>query len=162
MSQDLVITRVDNLSRARFARMLAESEVAGYQFLRPVLDEWQSAVNRFSRPGEALLVAQIHGRWVGVCGLSIDPYLDDPRVARLRNLYVRADCRRNGVGRLLVENVISLARVRFDRLRLRSPEEAPARLYESLGFLPCQGIPNCTHILEWSAGRGGTLVSAML
>jgi GNAT superfamily N-acetyltransferase len=149
MSQCLVIARVDNLPRSRFAGMLAESEASGYQFLRRVLDEWESAVNRFARPGESLLVAQIHGGWVGVCGLSIDPYLDDPRVARLRNLYVRAECRRNGVGRLLVENVISLARVNFDKLRLRSPEAGPARLYESLGFLPCQGIPNCTHILEW-------------
>ncbi len=150
MGQNPIIARVDNLPRARFADMLADSETSGYRFLRRVHDEWESAVNRFARPGEALLVAQIHGRWVSVCGLCIDPYLDDPRVARLRNLYVLADCRRNWVGRSLAENVVSLARVNFDKLRLRSPEAGPARLYESLGFLPCQGIPNCTHILEWS------------
>jgi N-acetylglutamate synthase-like GNAT family acetyltransferase len=103
MSQDLVITRVDVLPRTRFADILAESEASGYQFLRRVLDQWETAINRFSRPGEALLVAQNHGCWVGVCGLCIDPYLDDPRVGRLRNLYMLADCRRSGVGRLLVD-----------------------------------------------------------
>jgi hypothetical protein len=40
--------------------------------------------NRFSRPGEALLIAERGGRWVGVCGLNVDPYLDDRRVGRDR------------------------------------------------------------------------------
>jgi hypothetical protein len=116
----------------RFADMLAESEVSGYQFLRRVVDEWESVVNLFARPGEALLIAEMSRRWVGVCGLSIDPYQGDPRAGRVRNVYVLADYRRTGIGRRRVE------------------EEGPARLYESLGFRTCRGVPNCTHILEWS------------
>jgi GNAT superfamily N-acetyltransferase len=144
----LIIARVDELPLNRFADMLAESEASGYRFLPRVLDEWGSGVNRFSRPGEALLVADLNGRWVGICGLSIDPYLEDPRVGRVRNVYVMADCRRAGVGRRLVEEAVERARGRFDRLRLRAEEPGPARLYESVGFRPCRGIPNCTHILE--------------
>jgi GNAT superfamily N-acetyltransferase len=144
----LIIARVDELPLNRFADMLAESEASGYRFLPRVLDEWGSGVNRFSRPGEALLVADLNGRWVGICGLSIDPYLEDPRFGRVRNVYVMADCRRAGVGRRLVEEAVERARGRFDRLRLRAEEPGPARLYESVGFRPCRGIPNCTHILE--------------
>ena len=58
MPQNPIIARVDNLPLSRFANMLAESKASGYQFLRRVLDGWESAVNRFSPPGEALLLAQ--------------------------------------------------------------------------------------------------------
>ena len=97
---------MDHLSLNRFAEMLAESEASGYRFLRRVVDEWESGANRFSRPGEVLLIAELSGRWVGVCGLSIDPYLDDPRVGRVRNVYVLTECRRMGIGRSLVEEAI--------------------------------------------------------
>ena len=157
MAEELIIGRLDDLALSRFAEMLAESEAAGYGFLRRVVDEWESGANRFSRPGEALLVAEMRGRWVGVCGLSIDPYLDDPRVGRVRNVYILAHCRRNGVGRRLVVEAIVRARGHFDRLRLRGEEEGPARLYESLGFRPCPDIPDCTHILEWCGGTGRCL-----
>jgi ribosomal protein S18 acetylase RimI-like enzyme len=151
MPANVSTARVDDLPVDRFAAMLAESEASNYRFLRRVLCEWQSGANRFSRPGEALLVAEINSRWVGVCGLSIDPYLEDPRIGRLRNVYVMADFRRIGIGRRLVEEAIARARGSFDRLRLRAREEGPARLYESLGFTRCRGIPNCTHIMECSA-----------
>ena len=149
-SHSLSIHRLDDLPLNSFAEMLAESEVSGYRFLRRVVGEWESGVNRFSRPGEALLVAEIGSRWVGICGLSIDPYLGDPRVARVRNVYVLAACRRTGVGRRLVEEAVARARGRFEMLRLRGDEARAARLYESLGFRPCSGIPHCTHILELS------------
>jgi GNAT superfamily N-acetyltransferase len=148
MAEDLIIFRTIDLPVDRFAEMLAESEASGYRFLRRVVAEWESGVNRFSRPGEALLVAEMNGRWVGVCGLSIDPYLNDPRIGRVRNVYVLAERRRLGIARRLVEEAIALARGHFDRLRLRGEEEGPARLYEALGFRPCREIPNCTHIME--------------
>jgi GNAT superfamily N-acetyltransferase len=144
----LIIARIDGLPLERFAEMLAESEASGYRFLRRVVRDWDSGVNRFARPGEALLVAEMNGRWVGICGLSIDPYLDDPRIARLRNVYVLAECRRLGIGRRLVEEAVTRARGRFDRIRLRGEEARAARLYESLGFEPCHGIPNCTHEMQ--------------
>jgi GNAT superfamily N-acetyltransferase len=154
MTEKLIIARRDELSLNRFADMLAESEESGYRFLRRVVDEWESGVNRFSGPGEALLVAEMNGRWVGVCGLSIDPYLNHPRIGRVRNVYVLAEFRRCKIGRRLVQEAISLARSRFDRLRLRGEEAGPASLYESLGFRPCDGIPDCTHIMELSLGTG--------
>jgi GNAT superfamily N-acetyltransferase len=150
MAEELIITRLDDLPADRFAEMLVESVASGYRFLRRVADEWESGVNRFSRPGEALLVAEINRRWVGVCGLSIDPYLHDPRVGRVRNVYVLAEYRGAGIGRRLVEEAVARAHGSFDMLRLRGDEEGPARLYEALGFRPCREIPNCTHVLELS------------
>jgi GNAT superfamily N-acetyltransferase len=139
---------VTDLSRDRRTVLLAESEASGYRFVRRLVDEWERGVNRFSRPGEALFSAESGGQVVGVCGLNVDPYLDDPRVGRVRNVYVLAACRGRGIGRRLVGRAISTARGHFDRLRLRGEETGPARLYESLGFRACAGIPSCTHILE--------------
>jgi hypothetical protein len=48
------------------------------------------------------------------------------------------------------EEGVARARGKFDRLRLRGEEALAARLYESLGFRACSGIPNCTHVLESS------------
>jgi GNAT superfamily N-acetyltransferase len=151
----VIIARLDDLPLDRFAEMWAESEASGYGFLRRVARDWESGVNRFSRPGEALLVAELKSRWVGICGLSIDPYVEDPRVARVRNVYVMADCRRMGIGRRLVKAAIDRACGRFDRLRLRGERAHAARLYELLGFQRTSGIPNCTHVMElnWSEAR---------
>jgi GNAT superfamily N-acetyltransferase len=146
MARDAIITRIHGLPE-EFAALLAESEAAGYQFLRRVANEWENGANRFARPGEALLAAATDNRLVGVCGLSIDPYLDDVRIGRVRNVYVLADWRGHGIGRRLVATAISTAHDHFDRLRLRADDPGPARLYESLGFRSCSGIPNCTHIL---------------
>jgi GNAT superfamily N-acetyltransferase len=148
MTDDEVIGRMTEFSRDRLSALLAESEASGYRFVRRLVDEWERGVNRFSRPGEALLAAESGGRVLGVCGLNVDPYLDDPRVGRVRNVYVLAACRGRGIGRRLVGRAISEARGHFDRLRLRGEEAGPARLYESLGFRPCAGMPDCTHILE--------------
>jgi GNAT superfamily N-acetyltransferase len=143
-----VIARVIDLPRDRFAVLLAESEASGYQFVRRLVNEWERSVNRFTRPGEALFVAELGGMVVGVCGLNIDPYLEDPSVGRVRNVYVLAACRGRGFGRQLVEQAIAAGRGHFDRLRLRADETGPARLYESLGFRSWPGMPDCTHILE--------------
>ncbi len=154
MVEEMIITRLNDLRIECFAGLLAESEASGYGFLRRVVDEWERNIQRFSGPGEALLIADLDGQWVGVCGLSVDPYLNQSRIGRIRNVYVLAEFRRLGIGRRLVEEAIAIAGGRFDRLRLRGEEAGPAMLYESLGFRPDRGSPDCTHILELSDGTG--------
>jgi GNAT superfamily N-acetyltransferase len=148
VATDAVINRLDQLTLDRFAELLAESEAAGYAFLRRVADEWASGVNPFSKPGEALFAAEIDGRIVGVCGLNVDPYLNEERVGRVRNVYVLARYRRLGIGRRLVTTAIGAARGTFDRLRLRAEAPAPARLYETLGFRRWTDSPSCTHVMD--------------
>ena len=46
----------------------------------------------------------------------------------------------------------ALARGRFQKFRLRGEDAGPASLYEALGFRPCRGISNCTHIIELGLG----------
>ena len=143
----VAIERLTGSPVERVAELVAESERHGLRFLRRLAEEWTSGANRFDRPGEALSVARIGERVVGVCGLNIDPCAPEPRVGRVRHLYVLSTCRRLGIGRQLVETIIETARGRFDSLRLRTFNPEAARLYERLGFRRREDVADCTHVM---------------
>jgi GNAT superfamily N-acetyltransferase len=143
----IAIERLTGSPAERVAGLVAESERHGLRFVRRLADEWATGANRFDRPGEALFVARIGDRVVGVCGLNIDPYAAEPKVGRVRHLYVLSGQRRLGVGRLLVSEVIEAARGRFDRLRLRSQNPVAAQFYEALSFRPSVGTDDSTHVM---------------
>jgi GNAT superfamily N-acetyltransferase len=145
---DVIVERLTGLPPEALAALVADSEQAGWRFLRRLADEWAAGANRFDRPGEALFGAWAGGRLVGVCGLNVDPYAADPGVGRVRRLYVLAECRRLGVGRRLVQAVLDAGRGRFGSLRLRTESPQAAAFYERLGFRRLVGVPECTHGLD--------------
>lgn len=137
-----------DLPPERVRDLLADSEAAGSRIVRRLVDEWADRTNRFDRPGEALFAASVAGRFIGVCGLNVDPYAGDARVGRVRRLYVLTTFRGRGVGRQLVARVIACARDRFDSLRLRTNNDAAARLYVAMGFRAGDESGQYTHALE--------------
>lgn len=147
MDAACLVIRLHGLPPDRFAALIAESEAAGFAFMRRLVDEWDEGANRFDRPGEALFAAVVAGRIVGVCGLNVDPYGEGDRVGRVRHLYVACASRRRGIGRRLVTAVVAEARGAFGRLRLRTGDASAARFYETLGFRSCDDAA-CTHALD--------------
>jgi ribosomal protein S18 acetylase RimI-like enzyme len=143
-----LIERVSGAPTDRLAALLAESEQQGFRFVRRLVQEWESGDNRFDRPGEALFVARVGVDVVGVCGLSVDSYTGDPKVGRVRHLYVLVPHRRRGVGEQLVADVLEAARGRFERLHLRTTNPTAARLYERLGFRRTFDARDRTHALD--------------
>ena len=79
---------------------------------------------------------------VGVCGLDVDPYANDPSVGRVRRLYVVADARRRGTGRGLVASVISEARRSFRKVTVRTDEDL---FFRAVGFERVEGVEAVTH-----------------
>ena len=134
------------------AALLAESESSGYRFLRRLVDEWESGVNRFDQRGEALFAAMEEGAVVGLCGLNVDPYSEEPSVGRLRHLYVLRDSRGRGIGGQLVGCVLDAAAGTFDEVRLRTDTEA-ASFYERLGFVRVSKSSSSTHAFRCVAVR---------
>jgi GNAT superfamily N-acetyltransferase len=128
--------------------LVSDSERAGLEFVRRLVEDWASGANRFDRPGEAFFIARLDGSLVGVCGLNVDPYAADPRVGRVRHLYVLSDRRTLGIGRRLVEDIIAAARGPFGRLRLRTNNPSAARLYERVGFRRSPELADATHVME--------------
>jgi ribosomal protein S18 acetylase RimI-like enzyme len=126
--------------------LVEDGEGEGVRFVRRLAEEWASGDNRFERPGEALFVAWLQARAVGVGGLNIDPYTAALGVGRVRHLYVLTTHRRRGIGERLVRAIVEAAQGRFDVLRLRTSDPAAARLYERLGFVRV-GLPASTHAM---------------
>lgn len=143
-----LIEKLQELPPNRIRDLLADSEAAGSRIVRRLVDEWADRTNRFDQPGEALFGASAGGRLVGVCGLNVDPYAGDDRVGRVRHLYVLTPSRRLGVGRQLMTQVIDSAGDRFDSLRLRTSNEAAARLYLVMGFRTSAESSQFTHVLD--------------
>ena len=144
--------RLTELPSSQIAPLLTASEAEGFQFVRRVVREWESGAHRFSGGGEALLGGFRDARLVGICGLSRDPYLADPTVGRLRNLYVLPEYRGRRIGSALARHVIEMAGSSFRLLRLRAATPQAAALYERLGFAATTGIEDCTHVLRFAAG----------
>jgi GNAT superfamily N-acetyltransferase len=133
-----------------YEELLEESAAEGHRMLVRLAGNWQSGRNRFARPGEMLMGAFRDGKLAGVCGLSIDPYFDDPRAGRVRHLYVSQSSRKLGIGRNLVRCILEGAAISFDYLNVRAPREAFG-FYERLGFVPVEDEETVTHRLSLSS-----------
>lgn len=140
--------------------MIVESEREGFAFLRRLIVNWNSGKNRFSSSGEMLLLAIVNKTVVGVGGLNIDPYADDPRIGRIRHVYVANEHRRRGIGRGLIVRLLRAARADFDEVRLRTDTVEGDRFYRALGFTTLPDDTVNSHFvnpeyLGWSENSDG-------
>jgi GNAT superfamily N-acetyltransferase len=129
-------------------QMQAEARGEGYKFLETLVSEWVSGENRFDAAGEILCGHVDQGLLVAVGGLNCDPYVGDPKVGRLRRIYVRQGWRNRGIGGALVDTLLSVARQNFSNVRLRAENASAARLYERKGFVLIAS-PSATHTLRF-------------
>lgn len=133
------------------AAMAAESEAEGYAFVQKMIKRWESGENRFDKNGEIFYAAyDAEGRVIGMCGRNVDPYADDPRIARVRHLYVMPSVRGTGLGGELMRRILSLPQGQFTALRVRIPSANPAAagFYERHGFKPVNE-PDASHRLDF-------------
>ena len=119
------------------SRLVALSEAEDMGMLNKLVDRWTDGSNRFDRPGEALIEARSGGLLVGIGGINVDPYLDDPAVGRIRHLYVDPAFRGQGIARGIVDRVIALSEWKFERVRVRAGPPGANEFYESIGFGVC-------------------------
>jgi GNAT superfamily N-acetyltransferase len=144
----IMVASITDLELDSLDELRAESSREGFRFIERLCEEWASGSNRFNAPGEALFAAISNGQVVGTCGLNRDPYASDPRIGRVRRLYVAPAQRRHGVGRALLETVVTHARRHFSLLRVRS--EAASEFYTAQGFRRIASDKDVTHVLELS------------
>ena len=140
------IERVGRRALDFVSPLVEDSEAHRVRFVRRLVDEWDSGVNRFDQPGEELFVANAGRHVIGVGGLNVDPYVTARGFGRVRHVYVLTTHRHSGVGALLVKAILDAADGRFEVLRLRTTNPAAARLYERLGFERVD-VPDCTHAM---------------
>jgi len=138
------VSRVTGLPPG-FPALRDVAQAEGWRMLRVLEEDWEAGTLRFDAPGEALLAAWRGTALAGILGLSRDPYVEDPEVARLRRLYVTPAHRGRGVARALVEAAAEAASAHgFASLRVRAPPAARG-FYEACGFLPAV-LRSASHI----------------
>ncbi len=123
----------------------AEASCAGFSMMTRLRREWEDGVNQFKGYGEVLLGAFRDESLIGTAGLSRDPYLNDPRMGRLRHVYVLERDRGLGIARTLVLQILAHARGNFEAVRLSSARAAP--FYDRLGFRRAEG-DHVTHVMR--------------
>lgn len=131
------IQKISDLPVQELSEMLVESQMAGFRAIDRLIKDWMTEVNRFDRLGEVLLLAWQADRVVGVCGLNQDPYVNLNKIGRVRRLYVMQDSRRQGIGRMLIHQIIRAAKPSFDGLHVRTTNPVAAQFYRAIGFTTC-------------------------
>lgn len=149
----LQIDRVTSLDTYDLNSLIEESIAEGYRFIKRLVDEFEDGSNRFNKTGEALFVALIDNRVVGVGGLNIDPYRDDKNVGRVRHVYVLKSSRRLGVGKELLRTIIEEAKKHFSILTLTTDNPVADRLYIASGFTKVEGWNKASHIYRIGASN---------
>ncbi len=102
-----------------------------------IADELENFSNEYAPPKGAFLFAEEDGVHVGCIGLR----QFSEQTGEIKRLYVRPSARGRGVGKLLTNNIVAVAKQRgYTRLlldTLPSMQEAQS-LYVSLGFRPIE------------------------
>ncbi|MBA1228190.1 GNAT family N-acetyltransferase [Pseudomonas viridiflava] len=117
----------------------------GYRFLTRLVAEWNSGANRFDAPGECFMTAVLGGCLIGIGGVSVDPYVQN-RAGRLRRVYVLPSARRQGIGRVLVEQLVDHAARHFSQVRLFTDTAEGDAFYRRCGFKRA-AEDNATHVM---------------
>ena len=141
------LEQVNSLSDYDLDGLVEDSLSQGYRFVQRLVDEYNSGINRFDKPGEALFVFVHEGQVIGVGGLNIDPYLDRPEVGRVRHLYVNSGYRNLGIGKRLLQRIMEQARLHFALLTLYTDNPIADRIYRANGFVHADGIHKASHML---------------
>jgi GNAT superfamily N-acetyltransferase len=149
MTDHVQIARIQVLS-PDFEALRTEAGQQGFRFMDRLVSDWTNGLNAFCQPGETFFGAFENGRLVGVGGLNRDPYLQAHATGRLRHVYVLSARRRQGIGRALVERLLTEAQGVFDQVRLRTQTEEAGAFYVSCGFRPIRDA-TATHALEFGA-----------
>jgi GNAT superfamily N-acetyltransferase len=141
------IVRLEQLPMGDLQPLLEESPAQGFELLDRLAAEYASGINRFDKPGEALFGVYRGRKLIAVGGLNQDPYLSGTDIARVRHVYVLSACRKQGIGKQLMQAIIGEAKGRYRLLTLRTFSAEADGFYRAIGFQTKPEIKWATHHL---------------
>jgi GNAT superfamily N-acetyltransferase len=149
LHNEVDLVAIDGSNYRLIECLVDESKHEGFEFVQRTIDDWSGGANRFSHTGEGLWGLASGTGLIGIGGLNIDAYVEDPGTGRVRHLYIRQAYRRKGCAGLLMNTIIERAQHHFHTLRLFTANPAAAAFYEGLGFelLPGHKV---SHVLTFS------------
>ena len=143
------VLRVKDLQAIEISRLVQESEAEGYRFLSRLVNDFQDGTNRFNKPGEALFAVQNDGGdVVAIGGVNQSPFANDTQVARLQRFYVLDDARRQGVGSLLLKEIVNHSHDTFNEMTVRTESSKADAFYRANGFELDDTASETTHVMK--------------
>lgn len=143
------VEQVEDLTSINISQLVKESEAEGYRFLTRLVNDFQDGTNRFNKPGEALFAVQNEvGDVVAVGGVNQSPFSEDTQVARLQRFYVLGDARRQGVGSMLLKQIVYHANGIFNEMTVRTESSKADAFYRSNGFQLDDSASETTHVMK--------------
>lgn len=138
---------VDKLPFEGFAGLRAESEEEAYRFLKRLEVDWRDHKNRFDLPGEGLYKVLVDNELIGIGGINQCPYKRAEGIGRIRRFYIKSSWRSQGIGKMLLEHLISEKGAAFAEINLSTDSEAAGRFYERNGFAKVHDEAKVSHRL---------------
>ncbi len=107
------IKQIENLMKYEFKYLVQESKEEGFNFLKKLINEYENKLNTFNKTGECLYGIFQGEKLIGIGGLNEDPYTENNKIGRLRRFYISKDYRRIGLGKSLLNKLLSHAEKEF-------------------------------------------------
>lgn len=143
------LKEIKDLTTVDVSKLVEESEAEGYRFLKRLVSQYEDGTNTFNKAGEVLYgVWDDHDQLVAIGGLNRDPYSPKEGVGRLRRFYISQHVRRQGIGTMLLKEIIDYGRGHFSEIVVRTDSANADAFYRANGFSADLGLPEATHGLQ--------------
>jgi N-acetylglutamate synthase-like GNAT family acetyltransferase len=144
-----MVIRITNLLDQDLNTIVQESKEEGFRFVERLLNDYREGTNRFNKQGEAFYgIYDEENELVAIGGLNVDR--SSAETGRVRRFYVKKECRNEGVGTVLLKQIILDAKRSFSVLVLHTDTEKADHFYTAFGFTRGNRYPNATHYLDIS------------
>ncbi|RFB11421.1 GNAT family N-acetyltransferase [Bacillus sp. HNG] len=143
------VKQINNLLNYDVDSLVKQSKEESYRFVERLINDYKNGSNTFDHYGEGLFgMFNEEGVLVAIGGLNKDPFLNEQYIGRLRRFYVSKECRRSGIGSLLVKRIIDEAKRYYKILVLHTDTEQADKFYCAIGFTKGNLYPNSSHYME--------------
>ncbi|PGB02353.1 GNAT family N-acetyltransferase [Bacillus toyonensis] len=146
--KDIHIQQIENLMKYEISHLVQDSKEEGFNFLIKLINEYENKINVFKKTGECLYGIFQGNTLIGIGGLNQDPFTGDNKIGRLRRFYIAKNYRGKGLGRLLLDRIISDAKKYFTIVVLNTDTEQGDKFYTSGGFVKGKQYVGASHYLN--------------
>ncbi|WP_139371936.1 GNAT family N-acetyltransferase [Bacillus anthracis] len=143
--KDMHIQQIENLMKYEFKYLVQESKEEGFKFPKKLINEYENELNTFNKSGECLYGIFQGEKLIGIGGLNADPYTENNKIGRLRRFYIAKDYRRIGLGKLLLNKLLSHAEKYFKVVVLHTDTKQGDVFYTANGFVKREVYKRSSH-----------------
>ncbi len=143
--KDIHIQQIEDLMIYESDYLVQESKDEGFYFLIKLISEYENKINTFNKTGECLYGIFQGEKLIGIGGLNADQYTENNKIGRLRRFYIAKDYRRIGLGKLLLNKLLSHAEKYFKVVVLHTDTKQGDVFYTANGFVKREVYKGSSH-----------------